>query len=104
MPGPVELLVRPQLFGPFHVSALSKSNAFAGVVAVASGIATATVSVTTVRSDSLVVLQGYSNTASNATQSLRVSSRSQGNYFGIQVAPAPVGTDYDISWLIINRQ
>ena len=104
MPGPVELITRPLVVGALHFSALSRSNIVAGFVDVASGIATATVSTTTVDSNSLILLTSHSDTASNATQALRVSSRAQGAYFGIQVAPAPVGTDYKVCFLIINQQ
>lgn len=76
-----------QRFAP-AVSTVSKSNAFAGRVTINSGSATATVSTTSVRSDSLIWLTAYSVTeqVSGFGQPIEVRSISPGNFFTIGYA------------------
>lgn len=102
MPGIAEQIWRGMLRGPFTTKAGSSVNQWAGRTAVASGIATATVSTTVVNSNSIILTAFQSSVASNVAQAIRVSSLASGAYFGLQVSPAPVGTDFVITWVIFK--
>ena len=90
------------LRGPLTTKAGSAVNQWAGRTAVLSGVATATVSTTVINSDSIILTAFQSSVASNVAQVVRVSSLASGAYFGLQVSPAPVGTDFTITWVIFK--
>ena len=83
---------------PFTTRINSAANQWAGRTAVASGIATATVSTTSVKSDCLIFAMGQSAVASNVAQTILVNTISPGNFFTLGIDPAPVGTDFTICW------
>ncbi len=102
MAGIAEQVWRGMLRGPLTTQAQSSVNQWAGRTAVASGIATATVSTRAVNSDSIILTAFQSSVASNVAQVIRVSSLATGSYFGLQVSPAPVGADFTITWIIFQ--
>lgn len=102
MPGIAEQVWRGMLRGPLTTKAQSSANQWAGRTTVASGATTATVSTNAVTSDSIILTAFQSNVASNVAQVIRVSSLAAGAYFGLQVSPAPVGTDFTITWVIFK--
>lgn len=102
MAGIAEQIFRAGLRGPFTTKALSAVNQWAGRTAVLSGISTATVSTTAVRSDAIVRVAWTSDVASNVAQVVKVQSLTQGAYFGFTVTPAPVGTDFTILWELVR--
>lgn len=100
MPPVNESLFGPLLNGPLTTKAQSAANQWAGRTAVASGDTTATVSTTTINSDSLVQIAIQSSVGSNVAQVVKVGSINPGNAMVFGVSPAPVGTDFDILWRI----
>jgi hypothetical protein len=90
------------LRGPLQTMAASAANQWAGRTLVPSGATTVTVSTSIIGSADLVLTSFQSNVASNVAQVIRVSSLAAGAFFGLQVSPAPVGTDFTITWIVVR--
>lgn len=100
MTKPLETLFHPLLNGPILTKTASSVNQWAGRLSANSGDTTLTVSTQVVNSDSLIFATYQTSVASNATQALRVSTISPGNFFSVALNPAPVGTDFTIMWFV----
>ena len=105
MGGIAQLLTRAFQYGPRTVPLSLQgqgAGAYAGRTAVASGIATATVSTRSVNSDSIVLTTWHSSVGSNVAQVVKVGSVVDKTSLLFTVTPAPVGTDFIIGWEIVD--
>ena len=102
---PLEQLFRPILRGFGMTEAQSRSNQHAGRTLIVSGTATITVSTTTTKSDSIILLTPEATTrqTSGVAAGFEVTSKVEGAYFTIARADGQgVGPDTTIMWMLWN--
>jgi len=101
-----ELLYRGTLKGPLLTSTNSaKTDAWAGVTAIASGTATVVISTTAVKSDSLfqIALQSLTDQASGVGRCVEVRTIVDGGYFILGFADGKTQPrDVNAHWMIFN--
>lgn len=101
MSNSTEQLYSPILRGPLSARTNSNAAAFAGIVSVANGGTTATVSSTLVGSDTLVLMTPFTSVASHYSIRANVTSRSPGGSFTVTLDKATVTADYSLAWVMI---
>lgn len=100
-----EQVWRGNLRGPLAVKANSAANQFSGFTTLASGSATVTVSTTSVKSDSLILmgLRGTANVNSATGRPVEVKSIVDSSYFSFGTADGvAMARDTTISWLLFR--